>query len=242
MALQFNEKQKKLSSALINGPLSLDQLAERTNLKMSEAQEELKFLMQLKLVTLQGTPPVYALKDDIASELKRRKSIEMEDDNPFRVQIMIEVQGIEEALVQTQAQKILDNLAKEPFYKIYSQKIEKVEKIEDKYSTFVDVNLSVRDFRAMVRLMFFYGPASIEVIKPSKIEFTLTDFQDGLVDMTDMVHAYANYIMGILSRKQVEEFNTKLFKGMARPSPSDASASAPARSDKSAFPDDLPLL
>ena len=119
MALQFNEKQKKLSSALINGPLSLDQLAERTSLKMSEAQEELKFLMQLKLVTLQGTPPVYALKDDIASELKRRKSIEMEDDNPFRVQIMIEVQGIEEALVQTQAQKILDNLAKEPFYKVY---------------------------------------------------------------------------------------------------------------------------
>lgn len=242
MALQFNEKQKKLSSALINGPLSLDQLAERTHLKMSEAQEELKFLMQLKLVTLQGTPPVYALKDDIASELKRRKSIEMEDDNPFRVQIMIEVQGIEEALVQTQAQKILDNLAKEPFYKIYSQKIEKVEKVEEKYSTFVDVNLSVRDFRAMVRLMFFYGPASIEVIKPSKIEFTLTDFQDGLVDMTDMVHAYANYIMGILSRKQVEEFNTKLFKGMARPSPSGASSSAPARADKSAFPDDLPLL
>lgn len=241
MALQFNEKQKKLSSALINGPLSLDQLAERTNVKMSEAQEELKFLMQLKLVSLQGTPPLYALKEDVANELKRRKSLEIEDDNKFRVQVLIEVQGVEESLVKNQAEKIIDNLKKEPFYKIYSQKIEKIEKIDDKYSTFVDVNLSVRDFRAIVRLMFFYGPTAIEIIKPSKIEFTLNDFQDGLVDMTDMVHAYANYIMGILSRKQVEEFNTKLFKGM-RSSSTASERQQQTPSEKSVLPDDLPLM
>lgn len=233
MALQFNEKQKKLSTMLINGPLSLDQLAERTNMKMSEAQEELKFLMQLKLVSLQGTPPLYALKDDVSAELKRRKSIEQDDDNKFRVQMMIEVQGIEESLVKQQAEKILENLRKEPFYRIYAHKVEEMTKIEDKYSTFIDVNLSVRDFRAIVRLMFFYGPSSIEVIKPSKIEFSLSDFQDGLVDMTDMVHAYANYIMGILSRKQVEEFNTKLFKGMGRVSPPTQTA------EKTPLPDDL---
>ncbi len=237
MALQFNEKQKKLSSALISGPLSLDQLAERTNLKMSEAQEELKFLMQLKLVSLQGTPPQYALKEDVSAELKRRKSIEQDDDNKFRVQMLIEVQGIEETLVKQQAEKILENLRKEPFYKIYAQKVEETTKVDDKYSTFIDVNLSVRDFRAMVRLMFFYGPSSIEVVKPSKIEFTLNDFQDGLVDMTDMVHAYANYIMGILSRKQVEEFNTKLFKGMGRIPPSSPSAEKPPLSS-----DDLPTI
>jgi hypothetical protein len=240
MALQFNDKQKKLSTALIAGPLSLDQLAERTNLKMSEAQEELKFLMQLKLVSLQGTPPVYALKEDVASELKRRKSLELEDDNKFRVQMLVEVQGVEETLVKNQAEKIIDNLKKEPFYKIYSQKMEKIEKIDDKYSTFVDVNLSVRDFRAMVRLMFFYGPTTIEVVKPSKIEFTLNDFQDGLVDMTDMVHAYANYIMGILSRKQIEEFNTKLFKGMRSAPASTTQTSSSA--EKPILQDDLPQL
>jgi hypothetical protein len=214
MALQFSEKQKKLSSALVNGPLSLEQLAERTNMKQSDAQEELKFLMQLKLVSLSGTPPVYTLKEEVANELKHRKMIELTDDNKFRVEIMIEVQGVEEDLVKRQCDKILENMAKEPFFKIYSKKVAPVEKVEDKYSTYMDVNLSVRDFRGVVRLMFFYGPASIEVIKPSKIEFTLNDFQDGLVDMTDMVHAYANYIMGILNRKQIEEFNAKLFRGV----------------------------
>lgn len=241
MALQFSEKQKKLSAALINGPLSLDQLAERTNMKQSEAQEELKFLSQLKLVTLQGTPPVYALKDDVASELKRRKSLELDDDNKFRVEIMIEVQGVEENLVKQQCEKILDNLTKEPFFKIYSQKTAPIEKVEEKYSTYIDVNLSVRDFRAMVRLMFFYGPATIEVIKPSKIEFTLNDFQDGLVDMTDMVHAYANYIMGILNRKQVEEFNAKMFKGMGTARAVQSVMGKP-ETQKPILPDDLPTI
>lgn len=241
MSLQFSEKQKKLSAALINGPLSLDQLAERTNIKMSEAQEELKFLMQLKLVSLSGTPPVYVLKEEVATELKHRKTIELSDDNKFRVEIMIEVQGVEEDLVKRQSEKILENLSKEPFFKIYSKKVAPIEKVEDKYSTFIDVNLSVRDFRGIVRLMFFYGPASIEVIKPSKIEFTLNDFQDGLVDMTDMVHAYANYIMGILNRKQIEEFNAKLFKGMGTAQSVQTTVGKP-ETPKHALPDDLPTI
>lgn len=216
MAIQFSETQKKLSLALIDGPLSLERIAERAQMKHSEAQEELKQLIQLKLVSLEGVPPVYRLDEKVASEMKRRKSIENEDDNVFRVRIMLEVQGIEESLVKKQAEKILENLAKEPFFKIYASKIENVVQVEEKFSTFAEVNLSVRDFRALVRLMFFYGPASIEVVKPAKIEFTLNDFQDGLVDMSEMVHAYAEYIMGLLSRKQVEEFNTKFYEGARR--------------------------
>jgi len=65
-----------------------------------------------------------------------------------------------------------------------------------------------------VRLMFFYGPTSVEVIKPKEIKFTLDDFQNGLVDMSEMVHGYAEYIMGILSRQQVEEFNQRLYKSL----------------------------
>ena len=115
-----------------------------------------------------------------------------------------------------------------------------MEKVDDKYSTFLDVNLSVRDFRGIIRLMFFYGPASIEVIKPSKIEFTLNDFQDGLVDMTEMVHAYANYIMGILNRKQVEEFNANLYKGLGSAHRVQGTAEKPP--SQAGLPEDLPSI
>lgn len=235
MALNFSDAQKKLALALINGPASLETLAERTQTKAADAQNELKSLMQLKLVSLQGTPPQYVLKEEVATELKRRKNIESEDDNKFRVRVLIEVQGVEEELVQKQAEKLLENMKKEPFYRIYASTIEKVLKVEEKYSTFVEVNLSVRDFRGMIRLMFFYGPSSVEVIKPQKIEFTLDDFQNGLVDMTDMVHAYADYIMGILKRQRVEEFNAKFYEGMQK-------AQAVQEKAKPPLPEDLPSI
>jgi hypothetical protein len=85
-------------------------------------------------------------------------------------------------------------------------------KVEEHYSTFVEINLSVQDFRALVRLMFFYGPTSVEVIKPQKIEFALDDFQDGLLDLGEMIHGYSEYIMGLLSRQQIEEFNQRLYR------------------------------
>ncbi|MEK6821313.1 MAG: hypothetical protein AABY11_02860 [archaeon] len=215
MALQFSDVQKKICQSLLDGPLSLETLAQRTQLTPASVQVELKHLMQLKLIALQGTPPVYALKDVVVTELRRRKSIESEDDNLFRIQIVVEVQGIEEQLVKKQVEKVIENLRNEPFYRIYATTLADVVEVSpQKYSTFAEVNLSVRDFRALVRLMFFYGPASVEVIKPSKIEFTLGDFQDGLVDMTEMVHAYADYIMGILDRKKVAEFNTKFYEGL----------------------------
>jgi hypothetical protein len=238
MALNFSDVQKKLCAALLNGPLSLETLAERTQMKHMDIQSEMKSLMQLKLVSLQGTPPLYVLKEEVMQEMKRRKGMEADDDNPFRVKIVIEVQGVEEELVKGQVDKILTNLKNEPFFNVYASTVEKVEKIEEKYSTFAEVNLSVRDFRALVRLMFFYGPASVEVIKPTKIEFTLDDFQNGLVDMTEMVHAYANYIMGILSRKKVEEFNTQFYAGVQKAH----SLQPKLQSAPSSLPEDLPTI
>jgi hypothetical protein len=156
----------------------------------------------------------YALKEEIASELRRRKAIEQEDDNAFRIQVLIELQAVEEQLLQKQLEKILETMGKEPFFRVYAHTSAPIEKVGERYSTFLEVNLSMRDFRALVRLMFFYGPTSVEVIKPKEIKFTLDDFQNGLVDMSEMVHGYAEYIMGILSRQQVEEFNKRLYTSL----------------------------
>lgn len=238
MALRFSDAQKSLCNALLASPLSLETLSERVQMKAELVQAEMKALMQLKLVALAGTPPQYALKEEVASELKRRKTIEGEDDNVFRIHALIEVQGVEETLVKKQVEKILANLQNEPFFRIYVSKMEDILKVEDKYTTFIDLNLSVRDFRGMVRFMFFYGPTTVEVVKPSKIEFTLDDFQNGLVDMTEMVHAYAEYIMGLLNRKQVEAFNTRLYEGVRQ-----AHALKPkSESNPLAFPEDLPTV
>ena len=230
MALKFTETQKRVAQALLSSPLTKDQLREKTALSSAQVEEELKFLQQLKLISLSSeSPPNYALLPLIAEELKRRKSLEAEDDNRFRVRVLIEVQAVEETMLQKQVERVVENMEKEPFFRIYSKTIEPPVKVEERYSTFLDVNLSVRDFRGVIRLMFFYGPSTIEVIKPSKFEFTPQDFQDGLVDMGEMIHAYAEYIMGMMNRKQVEEFNATLFKNAAKRASSVAAASNPSK-------------
>ncbi len=217
MALKFTETQKKVAQALLSSPLTKEQLVEKTSLSLVQLEEELKFLHQIKLVSISGEKAqTYAHLPAIAEELKRRKSLEMEDDNRFRIRVLIEVQAVEETMLQKQVDRVLEALGREPFFRVYSQKVEPPVKVEERYSTFIDVNLSVRDFRAVIRLMFFFGPASIEVIKPAKFEFSPQDFQDGLVDMSEMIHAYADYIMGMMNRKQVEEFNATLFKNAAK--------------------------
>jgi hypothetical protein len=115
-------------------------------------------------------------------------------------------------------EKVINLLEREPFFRIYASKVEEPIKLEaeeegeiEQFSTFAEVNLSVQDFRSLVRLMFFYGPTGVEVIKPGKIEFTLDDFQNGLVDMGEMVQGYAKYIGEMMNRRQVENFNAKMY-------------------------------
>lgn len=214
MALKFTELQKKIAQSLLSSPATLELLAERTSIPKAELQNELQFFQQLKLITQNPTSKEFALKEEIANELRRRKAIEQEDDNAFRLQIIIEIQAVEEELLKKQIEKVLATMEKEPYFRIYAHSSAPIEKVGERYSTFLEVNLSVRDFRALVRLMFFYGPTSVEVIKPKEIKFTIDDFQNGLVDMSEMVHGYAEYIMGILSRQQVEEFNQRLYKSL----------------------------
>lgn len=214
MALKFTELQKKIAQSLLSAPATIELLAERTSIPKAELLTEVQFFQQLKLITHNPSTKEYSLKEEIASELRRRKAIEQEDDNAFRIQVIIEIQAVEEELLKKQLEKVLATMEKEPYFRIYAHSSAPIEKVGERYSTFLEVNLSVRDFRALVRLMFFYGPTSVEVIKPKEIKFTMDDFQNGLVDMSEMVHGYAEYIMGILSRQQVEEFNQRLYKSL----------------------------
>ena len=63
----------------------------------------------------------------------------------------------------------------------------------------------------MVRLMFYYAPITIEVLKPEKIELYAGDLQEALVDMAGLVHAYADQITKLMNRKELEQFNNSLY-------------------------------
>ena len=91
---------------------------------------------------------------------------------------------------------------------------EKAEVIEedDMQSSFLEVNLSVKNFPALIKFLFYYGPTSIEVIKPSKIEINQFEFQEGLIELSDIFQKYANFIGKHLNQEELAKFYKSAYK------------------------------
>ncbi len=209
---QLPELQKRIGMHLQHRPGTMEEMQKALGIGSSELSSELKQLLRLELIEkLPGFPIKYALKKGISSELERRKGIEAEDPNKLRLKIIIEIQAIEESLLKKQIDDIAKALRKEENFTIYALDAAEIIKEGEHYSSYLEVNLTVKNFKALVRLMFFYGPTSVEVIKPKEYKFSAADLQDALVDFAQMVHNYTEYITKLMNRKELDEFYGKVF-------------------------------
>ncbi|MFH1255790.1 MAG: hypothetical protein V1494_00720 [Candidatus Diapherotrites archaeon] len=208
----FTEEQKKLAAALSKAPKTIEELQAIAGLPFDELNRQLKHMLKLKLLTISGYPQKYALDENISKKLSERKETAERDSFVLRLKAIVEAQAIEETLLAKELAKIEKFLREEKNFTIYDVFHEKIIKEGEHYSAFLEVNLSVRDFRALMHLVFFYGPTSIEIIKPEKMEFSLEELQDGLMDATQMVQNYNEYIIGLLNKKELEEFHKKFYR------------------------------
>jgi len=209
----FSETQKKISMLLMQGPKTAEELAGLMHLPYGTLIEDLKEMLKLELITKDGYPTKYSLKKEIVQTVQQRKSIEEKDSFKIRLNCIIEVQAIEEELLKKTLKEIEELLRNDSAFTIYDIKTAEIAKNEggEYYSSFLEANITAKDFKAIVHLMFYYAPISIEVIKPEKIELQANDLQDALVDMSELIHAYADQITKLMNRKELEEFNRKLY-------------------------------
>ncbi len=209
---RFSEEQKRIAILLLHEPKTAEELNKQLGIPYTKLMAELKSMLKLEVITKEGYPTKYRLKENIAKEVQRRKEVAEEDLNELRLRAFVEMQAIEEDLLKKQLGKLKEALDKEKNFTIYSVEEAKPVKDDKYYSSYLDINFSVRDFPSLVRFMFFYGPSSIEVIKPAKVEFSAQDLQDGLVDLADMVQKYTSYITKIMSKEDIEKFHQNLYK------------------------------
>jgi len=209
---RFSEEQKRIALLLIHGPKTAEDLNSQLNIPFNKLTDELKAMIKLGVVEKQGFPTKYSLKKNIASEVQKRKKIAESDLNKLRIRAFIEMQAIEEDLLKKQLDKLEEAMDKDKSFTLYSLDKAKIEKHGEYYSTYFEINFSVKDFASLIRFMFFYGPSSVEVVKPSKIEFSAQDLQDGLMEAADMVQKYSNVVHKLMSRDELAKFNTELYK------------------------------
>jgi DNA-binding HxlR family transcriptional regulator len=212
MKEMFSEEQKKIAKHLMSGPKTVEELSSLTFLIPSKITDELKKMMKLKLVEKEeGFPTKYKIKKSILEEVQKRKEIMEQDKFKIRVKAIIEVQAIEKELLKKQLDKIEEALKKEQNFTVYAAEKAEIIQEGEHFSSYLEVDLTVKDFSSLVRLMFFYGPTSVEVLRPEKIELGLDDLQDGLLEISSMVQAYTEFIAKRLNQEELAEFNKKLF-------------------------------
>ncbi len=209
--MPFTEEQKKISAALVHGPRTAEELAEETGFTESRVAEEIKGLMKLKLVSREGFPTKYKIDEKIWGQAKKRREVAEADKFRLRMNIIIEVQGILEELVEKQLKDIEKKLKEDEDFTVYSAEHAETAKEGEHFTGFIEVGLTVRDFRALMKLVFSFGPSSIEVLRPEKIDLTLDELQDGLHYASEMVQSYVAYIAQKLTRDELERFNKDLF-------------------------------
>ena len=209
---RFSEEQKRIALLLIHGPKTAEDLNGQLNIPFNKLTDELKAMIKLGVIEKQGFPTKYALKKNIANEVQKRKKIAESDLNKLRIRAFVEMQAIEESLLKKQLENLEDAMKKDKSFTLYNIDRAEIEKHGEYYSTYFEINFSVKDFASLMRFLFFYGPSSLEVVKPAKIEFSAQDLQDGLMEASDMVQKYSTVIHRLMNRDELEKFNQSLYK------------------------------
>ncbi|MFH1663649.1 MAG: hypothetical protein ABH986_02480 [archaeon] len=209
---KFNENQKKIAVLILHEPKTEEELREQLNIPYDELMKELKAMLKLGVISKKGYPTKYSLKKEIYDAVRKRKVIAETDKNKLRLRVNIEVQAISESLLKKQLDDIQKTIKKEQDFTIYDVFEAKPLQQGEHYSSYLDVNLSVRDFHSLMKLMFLYGPSSVEVLKPEKLDFSAGELQDGLVLISEIVHSYTEFVASRLNKEELEDFNKRLYE------------------------------
>ena len=210
--MRFSDDQKKIAILLLNEPKTEEQLNKQLNISFDKLMMELKAMVKLNVVTKEGYPTKYKLAQNIIDEVQKRKEISEKDAFRIRIRAIIEFKAIEETLLKRHMGKIKEALEKEKPFTIYDIKEEAIVEEEEMYSSFLEVNLSIKDFPSLIRFLFYYGPTNIEVIKPRKLEFSHFEFQEGLIELADIFQKYADFFTRHLNQEELAKFHNDLYK------------------------------
>lgn len=209
--VSYSDSQKRIALLLAEQAKSPESLAKELKLPLDEVMVDLKELLALKVVEkTDGFPTKYQLIQSISEEVDRRKKIAEDDPNKLKIRAIIEMQAVEPALLNKQTDKLMEAIQQEQGFVVYGISKASTLKQEEMYSTFLDLTFSVRNFKDLIKFMYFYGPITVEILRPAMVSVSAHELQEGLMDMAEMIQKYSQYISKLLNRQELEEFNKRL--------------------------------
>jgi len=128
----------------------------------------------------------------------------------MKVSLIFEVLGTTREIVEKSLKEHIEKLEKIKTIFLYKKdfsKIEEVEKpmknVEKAYSQIVETEAMIKDIKTLIIITISYGPSSIEILEPKKIEISAGEIQDISNMISGIIHRFAaSGIGGIIATPQ----------------------------------------
>ena len=198
--VEYTETEKRVAKALLKAPKTVEELMKELSLPMDEVLGALSHMTKLHLVEREGTPTRYRMIEYIMEKVRGGERMDVEPN--YRAKMIIEgMSKSEEAL--RKSMEILETRLKKERIRLFSFEKSEMSRVEEDYVMFFDVDLGTKTFRDLFGIIINYGPTSVELLEPKKIEIKLPEAQDTLNDVATAIHHYVSYLLELgLQRKQ----------------------------------------
>jgi hypothetical protein len=121
--------------------------------------------------------------------------------------------GVEKTAVQNALADVTQKITKEPGV-VYCKGLvkEPIEK-NGEFSTYSELRILTNNFNTLVNITLKYAPASVEIEKPGKISLTLEEAHASLLDISQTIQNYTNFIMQhVMSGEEKKKYNDDIKK------------------------------
>lgn len=133
----------------------------------------------------------------------RAKIKEFENKGWLSVNLIFEVLGATKEIVEKSLKEHVEKLEKIKTCFLYEKNFSEIEeierpikKLEKGYSQFVEVKTMIRDVTTLFVIALSYGPSSIEITKPKKVELSMSELQDLANLVAGTIHKIAEIGLG----------------------------------------------
>jgi len=183
--VKYTKDQETVARGLLKGPRAVEDLRKDTGLALKDINEALKGMINMGVV-IKRKDNTYTLIDDVIKGVKKERN--------FHVKMFIEGMSEDKDELVRMMKNLEQKLREEPLDILEFKEGEPL-KQETNYSMFFDLTVAVASFKDIISLIINYGPSSVELLKPSKVELGAPEAHAVLNDMTSAIHHYVGIIM-----------------------------------------------
>lgn len=108
----------------------------------------------------------------------------------LHVRTIIEILGRPADYIDKVLELVIQQIGKEKGIELLEKKTYPAKPLEKVFSCFAEIEMLIHNLRTLSHFVFTYMPASVEILEPEEIKFSLQDVNNLLNDLAIRLHQY----------------------------------------------------